>query len=206
MKTWIILTVLGTIHISGYSHAALFERLNGLAFYDDVSNLTWLSNANTGAGSVYDSNLFSSSTGGAMSWQNANAWAASLDINGVTGWRLPTADASCGSYNCIISEMGKLFYNVFDGVAQTPIGNNANFALFNNVQPYTYWSATESSDTRAYTFWFETGYQSNHNKFNERYAWAVHTGDVEAVPVPAAAWLFGSGLIGLVGLARHKKS
>ena len=28
--------------------------------------------------------------------------------------------------------------------------------------------------------------------------------DVSAVPVPAAAWLFGSGLIGLVGMARRK--
>jgi len=31
-------------------------------------------------------------------------------------------------------------------------------------------------------------------------------GDVSAVPVPAALWLFGSGLIGLVGLARRKKA
>jgi hypothetical protein len=29
---------------------------------------------------------------------------------------------------------------------------------------------------------------------------------VSAIPVPAAAWLFGSGLIGLVGLARCKKA
>jgi hypothetical protein len=29
-------------------------------------------------------------------------------------------------------------------------------------------------------------------------------GDVSAVPVPAAVWLFGSGLLGLVGLARKK--
>ena len=27
-----------------------------------------------------------------------------------------------------------------------------------------------------------------------------------AVPIPAAVWLFGSGLIGLVGMARRKKS
>lgn len=27
-----------------------------------------------------------------------------------------------------------------------------------------------------------------------------------AVPVPAAVWLFGSGLIGLVGVARRKKA
>jgi len=38
-------------------------------------------------------------------------------------------------------------------------------------------------------------------------AWAVDNLEygVSAVPVPAAAWLFGSGLIGLVGVARHKK-
>jgi len=29
---------------------------------------------------------------------------------------------------------------------------------------------------------------------------------VSAVPVPAAAWLFGSGLIGLIGVARRKKA
>lgn len=32
------------------------------------------------------------------------------------------------------------------------------------------------------------------------------TGTVSAVPVPAAVWLFGSGLIGLIGVARIKKS
>jgi len=29
---------------------------------------------------------------------------------------------------------------------------------------------------------------------------------VSAVPIPAAAWLFGSGLLGLVGIARRKKA
>ena len=33
----------------------------------------------------------------------------------------------------------------------------------------------------------------------------THTMVVNPVPVPAAAWLFGSGLIGLVGFARRKK-
>lgn len=31
------------------------------------------------------------------------------------------------------------------------------------------------------------------------------TADVAAVPVPAAAWLFGSSLLGLVGMAKRKK-
>jgi len=32
------------------------------------------------------------------------------------------------------------------------------------------------------------------------------TGTLSKVPVPAAAWLFGTGLIGLVGMARRKKA
>ena len=34
----------------------------------------------------------------------------------------------------------------------------------------------------------------------------IIAGSVSTVPVPAAAWLFGSGLIGLVGFARRKKA
>ena len=34
----------------------------------------------------------------------------------------------------------------------------------------------------------------------------IYMGDVSAVPVPAAVWLFGSGLIGLIGFAKRKKA
>jgi hypothetical protein len=34
----------------------------------------------------------------------------------------------------------------------------------------------------------------------------VDTQVIQAVPVPAAAWLFGSGLLGLAGIARRKKN
>ena len=30
--------------------------------------------------------------------------------------------------------------------------------------------------------------------------------DFSPVPIPAAVWLFGSGLLGLIGVARRKKS
>ena len=36
-------------------------------------------------------------------------------------------------------------------------------------------------------------------------AWAIMA-DVTTVPLPAAVWLFGSGLLGLVGIARRKKA
>ena len=37
-------------------------------------------------------------------------------------------------------------------------------------------------------------------------AWVVTDDGSPIVPTPAAAWLFGSGLIGLIGLARRKKA
>ena len=44
------------------------------------------------------------------------------------------------------------------------------------------------------------------DKINLWYGLAVRAGQVAAVPVPAAAWLFGFGLIGLVGVARRRKT
>ena len=38
------------------------------------------------------------------------------------------------------------------------------------------------------------------------HAWAVWSKSPSTIPVPAAVWLFGSGLIGLIGVARHKKT
>lgn len=54
-----------------------------------------------------------------MSWLDAKAWSASLNIGGITGWRLPTADISCSGYNCSTSEMGHLFYDELGGIADT---------------------------------------------------------------------------------------
>ena len=154
-----------------------------------------------------------------MNWADVNAWAAGLTIGGVGGWRLPDTlqpDASCdyqsGSiswgFNCTGSEMGNLFYNVLGGSAGSSITttHNANYDLFSNVQSSSYWSATEkASDTsEAWGFYMGNGNQGVGYKTGGGYAWAVQSGDVSAVPVPAAVWLFGSGLIGLIGMTSRK--
>ena len=52
---------------------------------------------------------------------------------------------------------------------------------------------------------FNGGDQRIGGKDRFNLVWAVRTG-VSAVPIPAAAWLFGSGLLGLVGVSRRKKA
>ena len=182
------------------SATTLESRLGGQAYYDPVANLTWLTDANA-AGTL-------------MNWADANTWAASLNVDGITGWRLPDTlqpDASCdtqtgGSYGfgCTGSEMGNLFYNSLGNTA----GSLSNAGPFSNVQSGWYWSATAAAPFPGDAWWFSMaqGYQGSYSEGSTNYAWAVHSGDVGTVPIPAAAWLFGSGLIGLIGLVRRKKA
>jgi len=200
--------------LSTSANAALVGRLAATeggtdyqAYYDTEANLTWLADANASSGSIYTS-IYNP---GRMTWDNANAWAANLNVADVTGWRLPNADVACGANaNCINSEMGNLFYNVLGGVVGTSISttHNSNYDLFSNIQVGMYWSSTDYSADRAWAFSSNTGNQSSsfYKEVANPYAWAVYSGDVSAVPVPAAVWLFGSGLIGLVGFARRKKA
>ena len=170
------------------SQAALIPVLDGQAYYDDVADLTWLANANAAVGSVYDTYIPGS---GRMIWHTAKAWAAGLDVDGVTGWRLPTslnADGSgpCSADNCTGSEMGNMFYNVLGGVAGSSITttHNSNYDLFSNIQPQSYWSSTESDPAYwAWLFDFGGGSQYDFNKGVIAYAWAVHEGNVVVPPI-----------------------
>lgn len=185
----------------GADAATLLSRLGGQAYYDPDANLTWLADANA-AGTL-------------MSWTDANTWAAGLNVGGVTGWRLPDTlqpDTGCTDvtsggetygFNCTGSEMGNLFYNSLGNTA----GSLSNAGPFSNVQSGWYWTATASTSFSGDAWWFsmDQGYQGSWSQGSTNHAWAVHSGDVGTVPIPAAAWLFGSGLFGLVGVARRKK-
>lgn len=214
--------------VSLSADAALVSRLGGQAVYDTDLDITWLADANAGAGSAFDDGA--SSTDGRMTWANANAWAASLTVGGFTDWRLPTTpvpDASCANasrssgFDCTGSEMGHLFYSELGGTAGSSIltGGDPDLALFANIQS-TYWSDTDTSvdpdlfrrfPGAAFHFSFtgntvNSGRQRTEMDYVPYFAWAVRSGDVSAVPIPAAAWLFGSGLLGLIAIARREKS
>lgn len=206
-----IFTIISLV-LSASVDAALVERLGGLAYYDNEADLTWLADANYAQSSGYTSNRY-------MSLNDANIWANQLIVDGVGGWRLPntlTLDPSCEGYdpaaaymNCTGSEMGNLFYNVLGGTALSSIdaSRNSNYDLFTNIETKLgwYWSATETNFSSAWQFGFMNGLQAELGTNSTGKSWAVHSGDIAAIPIPSAAWLFGSGLISLFLTTKRKK-
>jgi hypothetical protein len=214
-----------TLGIATSANAALLSRLNGQAVYDTDLNITWLADADLAASNTFG---VSGIVGNApMYGSTAQQWIAAMNAAnylGFSDWRLPTTsqpDPTCSlqvyngggfdgyGYNCTGSEMGHLFYKELGGTAGQSILNssNPNLSLFTNIQTDTfYWSGTEPLPSSAWAFNFVNGYQNQWVMVVTEFAWAVRTGDVAAVPVPATFWLFGSGLIGLFRFVHRRKA
>jgi hypothetical protein len=198
----------GALAMSSFSNAALVSRLNGQAVYDTDFNITWLADANLAASNTFG--VASINSDGSMNWNTAQSWIGAMNVAnylGFNNWRLPTSD-TCEGHNCTGSEMGHLFYDELGGISGSDITftHNANYSLFNNIQSNAYWSGTEYllDVTQVWIFLFNDGDLNSDFKDFQYAAWAVRSGDVAAVPVPGAVWLFGSGLLGLIGVARRK--
>ncbi len=188
---------LGMISVA---NATFSSRLGGLAIYDSDLDITWLVDGNFAATSGFNI------TGNAP-WADANTWAAGLTIGGVNGWRLASMDVNgdgvvvdCsggGVIGCADNEMGYLFWE--EGITSSAPGPFS-------ILPGANWSATEDASnlSDAWLFNFFNGAQGTLGKGFGVSGWVIHSGDVSAVPIPAAMWLFGSGLIGLLGFKRRK--
>lgn len=189
--------------------AAFFGRLpttpGGMdfqAYYDDQLDITWTADA---------------TINGQDTWDNQVAWADGFTIDGIGGWRLPNMDingdgmiVACQTSpgpptpqsECLDNEYGHLFHYGDDTTLGSGVRPNTPFP-FSNLPISVFWSGTEdaSDSNNANVILFNSvGSQGVGVKELNHFAWAVHDGDV--VPVPAAVWLFGSGLL---GLARHKR-
>jgi hypothetical protein len=144
-----------------------------------------------------------------MFGQTSNSWITAMNAYqgagylGFNDWRLTTDNcAQTAGYNCTDSEFGYLFYNELGGSAYSPISasNSPNLALFTNIVEDWYWTGSLSVE---HIKVFNFGDGANSRTFGtlaKYHVWAVRDGDVAVVPIPAAFWLFGSGLIGLIGL------
>ena len=200
------------------------------AYYDTDLNITWLADANY-AQTLGDAD-------GLVSWIGAIYEAPNLNINNITGWRLPTAGGTpqigcvdfgytgtaCGyNVDTSTSEMAHMFYITLgnkayydtSGVWPQEGWGLTNTGPFTNLQSNLYWSGDGESFGcgifsfcgAAWGFSFYGGRQDYYDVNEQFYVWYVHSGDVGAavVSLPTAVWLFGSGLLGLVGIARNQR-
>lgn len=209
MRARIFLLAVGILLMSGAAEAALVDRGSGM-IYDTVLNVTWLQDANYAKTSGYDAD-------GMMIWSEAKTWTANLVFYDSLrdkywdNWRLPSVMNLDGSnpiegYVQPGSEMGHLFYIDLKNPGWQPITNTFPFE---NVQADYYWFEEEGPgpiQDNAWYFNFALGYQNGRSRYGESYAWPVLPGDVGAVPIPGAVWLFGSGLVCLAAARkRHRQ-
>jgi hypothetical protein len=153
------------------------------AAYDDVLNITWVTNA--GLSEVN------------RPWNNQVAWASGLNYLGFDDWRLASMSVTAGTPDpgfqtsidscttgvaCPTNELGHMFYFNMGGAGPF-IDNKAGDQTIGDVTltdvKSEVWSGTEGGSSFAWFFIFSLGIQaSGVGESHNLYGWAVRSGDV----------------------------
>jgi hypothetical protein len=196
------------------ANAATFE-----AYYDTVLDITWLADADI-------ANTRGEANEGRKSWLDAMTYVAALDVNGITGWRLPsvlprdgsavydftftnTGSSDRGYANTGVgwgttSELGHMFY--------VTLANSAfsltNSAPFSNLAANDYWTNQPLGRIITQAFFFNTGIglQDTASLAFTYKSWAVRDGDISApIPEPETYALMLLGLAATAVVARRRR-
>lgn len=138
---------------------------------------------------------------------------------GSPGCNFAYTNTDCGfnvqtkSGTTVYSELGHLYYVTlglrggYDATGAFYCGELAANGCGGDSFPFdsilgvnrTFWSGTEYSSGSGYGWVFSFGNGSQSAGSAAARAWAVRSGDIAAVPAPAAVWLLATGLAGLGG-------
>ena len=146
---------------------------------------------------TYNGNTYHATTD-LMGWEAAKAYADSTG-----GWLVSINDQAEQDWLNSVFGFGTRYWIGFNDIASegTWVWDNGD------TTPYTYWNGGEPNNARG-----EDVAVMNWNTSNGRWndwdrdnlALAIVEVGENAVPVPGAVWLLGTGRIGLTGLGRRK--
>ncbi|RZL10284.1 MAG: PEP-CTERM sorting domain-containing protein [Rubrivivax sp.] len=162
--------------------------------------------------------------GGVMTWDKSEAWADSLDVFGVTGWRLPDVDdlgtpgcaagqGDCGqNVDIAHSQLAHLLQAGLGNTAASASPTSPNYGPFTRLPGYSSQGAFDDGifwlGRPGATYVVFNGSQSvgdgTVDPKRSLSAWAVKSGDVPSIPEAGTLWLAALGLAG-IGCTRARE-
>lgn len=154
--------------------------------------------------------------GTGMSWNDSDTWATNLVYNGHMDWRLPSPKELNGTGP--FTGYGTGYTSEFGGLAGDGISSFTPGPFTNLNLQSEFWTDTSIGEDDAISYAFGYGNVArsktivlgpNNEPLRRLGAWAVRDAaapvPAAVVPLPAAVWLFASGLLGFGLIGRQRR-